>query len=119
MSPLDNDAFGIAKGTMRGNEVPENDRIVPSLVFLKALDDIPAESIAAMWDRNFMLSHDEVSKEAAAEVLRPAGKNEKVREDFYAQARDAYRTDILGEEPLYCDKAPRELEDKLDGEYWK
>jgi L-fucose mutarotase/ribose pyranase (RbsD/FucU family) len=99
--------------------VPENDRIVSSLVFLKALDDIPAESIAAMWDRNFMLSHDEMSKEAAAEVLRPAGKNEKVREDFYAQARDAYRTDILGEEPLYCDKAPRELEDKLDGEYWK
>jgi hypothetical protein len=66
-----------------------------------------------------MLSHDERSKKAAAEVLRPAGKNEKVREDFYAQARDAHRTDILGEGPLYCDKAPRELEDKLDGEYWK
>jgi hypothetical protein len=44
MSPFDNDAFGIAKGTMRGSEVPENDRIVPSLVFLKALDDIPAQS---------------------------------------------------------------------------
>jgi hypothetical protein len=51
--------------------------IVPSLVFLKALDDIPAESITAMYDRNFMLSRDEVSKEAATEVLRPAAKNEK------------------------------------------
>ncbi len=83
MSPLDNHAFGIAKGAMRGNEVPENDRMVPSLVFLKALDDIPAESIAAMWERNFMLSSDAVSREAAGRSFAPRGEKTKKREKTF------------------------------------
>jgi hypothetical protein len=74
MSPLDNHAFGIAKAKMRSNRVDETDRIEPSLVFLNALDSIAPEQVRAMWDRNFLLQHDEI----AASSARFCGRQEKM-----------------------------------------
>jgi hypothetical protein len=119
VSPLDNHAFGIAKGKMRSNKVDETDRLEPSLVFLNALDSIKPEQVQAMWDRNFLLEREEIDRDAIREVLRPKGKNELQRADYFAHARDAYRMDVLGLEPEAADEPPMALQSGLDGAYWK
>jgi transposase len=119
MSPLDNHAFGIAKAKMRSNKVDETDRLEPSLVFLNALDSIKAEQVQAMWDRNFLLEHERVDRDAVNNILRPKGKNELRRADFFAHARDAYRMEVLGLDPKETDQPPIALQSGLDGAYWK
>jgi transposase len=119
MSPLDNHAFGIAKAKMRSNRVDETDRLEPSLVFLNALDSIKPEQVRAMWDRNFLLQHDEIDREAVREILRPSGKNELKRSDYFAHCRDAYAMEVLGLDPEVTDQPPLALQDGLDGVYWK
>ena len=64
MSPLDNHAFGIGKAKMRSNLVDETDRLEPSLVFLNALDSIKPKQVRAMWERNLMLTQEEISRDA-------------------------------------------------------
>jgi transposase len=119
MSPLDDHAFGIAKAKMRSNRVDETDRIEPSLVFLNALDFIKPEQVRAMWDRNFLLQYDEIDQNAVREILRPKGKKGLWREDYFAHARDAYRMEVLGLPPEVTEQPPLELQDGLDGVYWK
>jgi hypothetical protein len=119
MSPLDNHAFGIAKAKMRSNNVDESDRIEPSLVFLNALDSISPEQVQAMWDRNFLLQHDEIDRDAVREILRPSGKNGLWRADFFAHCKDAFRMEVLGLDPEVTDQPPLALQDGLDGVYWK
>jgi transposase len=119
MSPLDNHAFGIAKAKMRSNRVDETDRIEPSLVFLNALDFIKPEQVRAMWDRNFLLQHDEIDRDAIREILRPSGENELRRADYFAHARDAYRMEVLGLDPEETEQPPMALQSGLDGVYWK
>jgi transposase len=119
MSPLDNHAFGIAKAKMRSNNVDETDRIEPSLVFLNALDSISPEQVQAMWDRNFLLQHDEIDRDAVREILRPSGKNGLRRADFFAHCKDAFRMEVLGLDPEVTDQPPLALQDGLDGVYWK
>ena len=119
MSPLDNHAFGIAKAKMRSNRVDETDRLEPSLVFLNALDFIKPEQVRAMWDRNFLLQHDEIDRDAIREILRPSGENELRRADYFAHARDAYRMEVLGFDPEETEQPPMALQSGLDGVYWK
>ncbi len=119
MSPLDNHAFGIAKAKMRSNRVDETDRLEPSLVFLNALDSIKPEQMQAMWDRNLLLQHNEIDREAVREILRPSGKNELKRSDYFAHCRDAYGMEVLGLDPEATDEPPLALQDGLDGVYWK
>jgi hypothetical protein len=90
MSPLDNHAFGIAKAKIRSIRVDETDRLEPSLVFLNAFDSIRPEQVRAMWDRNFLLQHDEIDRDVVREILQPSGENELRRADYFAHARDAY-----------------------------
>jgi transposase len=119
MSPLDNHAFGIAKAKMRSNKVDETDRLEPSLVFLNALDSIRPEQVQAMWDRNFLLQHEEIDRNAIHEILRPKGKNELRRADYFAHARDAFRMEVLGLDPEETEQPPMALQSGLDGAYWK
>jgi hypothetical protein len=119
MSPLDNHAFGIAKAKMRSNRVDETDRLEPSLVFLNALDFIKPEQVRAMWDRNFLLQHDEIDRGLIHEILRPSGENELRRADYFAHARDAYRMEVLGLDPEETEQPPIALQSGLDGVYWK
>jgi transposase len=119
MSPLDNHAFGRAKAKMRANNVDETDRLEPSLVFLNALDSITPEQVQAMWDRNFLLEHDEIDRDAVREILRPSGKNGLRRADFFAHCKDAYRMEVLGLDPEETEQPPLALQDGLDGVYWK
>jgi hypothetical protein len=49
---------------MRSNRVDETDLLEPSLVFLTALDSIAPEQVQAMWDRNFLLEHEKVDRDA-------------------------------------------------------
>ncbi len=119
MSPLDNHAFGIAKAKMRSNRVDETDRLEPSLVFLNALDLIKPEQVRAMWDRNFLLQHDEIDRGLIREILRPSGENELRRADYFAHARDAYRMEVLGLDPKETEQPPMALQSGLDGVYWK
>jgi hypothetical protein len=119
MSPLDNHAFGIAKAKMRANNVDETDRLEPSLVFLNALDSIMPERVQAMWDRNFLLEHDEIDRVAVREILRPSGKNGLRRADYFAHCKDAFRMEVLGLDPDETEQPPLALQDGLDGVYWK
>jgi len=119
MSPLDNHAFGIAKAKMRANNVDESDRIEPSLVFLNALDSISPEKVQAMWDRNLLLEHEKIDRKAVREILQPTGKNGLRRADYFAHCRDAYRMEVLGLPPEATEQPPLELQDGLDGVYWK
>jgi hypothetical protein len=119
MSPLDNHAFGIAKAKMRSKKVDESDRLEPSLVFLNALDSIEPEQVQAMWDRNMLLEQDEIDRDAIHEILRPKGKNEFRRTDYFAQARDAYRMGVLGLDAVETDQPPIALQSGIDGAYWK
>ena len=119
MSPLDNHAFGIAKAKMRANNVDETDRLEPSLVFLNALDSITPEQVQAMWDRNFLLEHDEIDRDAVREILRPLGKNGLRRADYFAHCRDAFRMEVLRLDPEETEQPPLALQDGLDGLYWK
>jgi transposase len=119
ISPLDNHAFGIAKAKMRSNRVDETDRLEPSLVFLNALDSIEPEQVQAMWDHNFLLEREEIDRDAIRQILRPKGKNELQRADFFAHARDAYRMDVLGLGPVETEQPPMALQTGLDGLYWK
>jgi transposase len=119
MSPLDNHAFGIAKAKMRSNRVDEKDRLEPSLVFLNALDSIKPEQVQAMWDRNFLLQHDEIDRDAVREILRPSGKNELEKSDYFAYCKDAYRMEVLGLDPEETEQPPLALQTGLDGVYWK
>jgi hypothetical protein len=104
---------------MRSNKVDETDQLEPSLVFLNALDSIKPQQVQAMWDRNFLLEREEIDRDAIREVLRPKGKNELQRADYFAHARDAYRMDVLGLEPEAADEPPMALQSGLDGAYWK
>ncbi len=119
MSPLDNHAFGIAKAKMRANNVDETDRVEPSLVFLNALDSIKPEQMQAMWDRNFLLQHEEVDRDAVHEILQPSGKNCLRRSDFFAHCKDAFRMEVLGLDPEETEQPPKALQSGLDGVYWK
>jgi hypothetical protein len=119
MSPLDSHAFGIAKAKMRANNVDESDRIEPSLVFLNTLDSILPETVQAMWDRNLLLEHDVIDREAVREILRPTGKKGLRRADYFAHCRDAYRMEVLGLDPEVTEQPPLALQDGLDGVYWK
>jgi hypothetical protein len=73
----------------------------------------------AMWDRNFLLQHDEVDRDAVREILRPSGKNELEKSDYFAHCKDAYRMEVLGLDPEVTDQPPLALQDGLDGVYWK
>jgi hypothetical protein len=115
MSPLDNHAFGIAKAKMRSNLVDETDALEPSLVFLSALDSIKQKQVRAMWERNLMLTQEEISRDA----VRPSGKNELERNDFFAHCKDAFRMEVLGLDPEFTDQPPKALQSGLDGVYWK
>ena len=104
---------------MRSNRVDETDRLEPSLVFLNALDTIRPEQVQAMWDRNFLLEHDEIDRDAVRAVLRPSGKNELRRADFYSHAKDAFRMEVQGLDPIETEQPPMALQTGLDGVYWK
>ncbi len=119
MSPLDNHAFGIAKAKMRADNVDETDRLEPSLVFLNALDSITPEQVQAMWDRNFLLEHDEVDRDAVREILQPSGKSGLRRADYFAHCKDAFRMEVLGLDPEETEQPPKALQSGLDGVYWK
>ncbi len=119
MPPLDNHAIGIAKAKMRSNLVDETDRLEPSLVFLNALDSIEPKQVRAMWERNFMLDQEEISRDAVHKILRPSGKNELERADFFAHCKDAFRMEVLGLDPEATDKPPKQLRTGLNGAYWK
>ena len=119
ISPLDNYCFGIAKGAMRSSRLKSDDRLGPSLLFLHTLDMIKPESIRRMWERNFMLTDNEVDLEAVKKHLRPKGRNERIREDYYDYCKDAYRMDVLKKDPMYTDQPPLKLQHGLDGVYWE
>jgi hypothetical protein len=72
-----------------------------------------------MWDRNFMLQHEEIDRNAIHEILRPKGKNELRRADYFAHARDAFRMEVLGLDPEETEQPPMALQSGLDGAYWK
>ena len=119
MSPLDNHAFGIAQAKMRSNLVDETDRLEPSLVFLNALDSIKPKQVQAMWNRNLMLTQEDISRDAVCKILRPSGKNELERNDFFAKCKDAFRMEVLGLDPKFTDQPPMALQSGLNGAYWK
>ena len=119
LSPLDNHAFGIAKAKMRSNRVDESDRLEPSLVFLNALDSIRPEQMQAMWDRNLFLEEDEIDSEAVREILRPAGKNELERQEYFTKCKNAFGIEVLGCNPEEVGQLPKALHSNLNGAYWK
>jgi hypothetical protein len=123
MSPLDNHVFGIAKAKMRSNLVDETDRLEPSLVF-ECLGFDQAKAGVSMWERNLMLTQEEISRDAVCKILRPSGKNEGKNEleiwnDFFAYCKDAFRMEVLGLDPKFTDQPPKALQSRLDGVYWK
>ncbi len=119
MSPLDNHAFGIAKAKMHSNRVDETDRLEPSLVFLNALDSIRPEQVQAMWDRNFFLDEDEIDREAVREILRPSGKNDLERQEYFAQCKNAFGIEGLGWDPEAVGQPTKALHSTLNGASWK
>jgi hypothetical protein len=86
---------------------------------LNALDSITPEQVQAMWDRNFLLEHEEVDCDAILEILQPKGKNELKRSDYFAHSKDAFRMEVLGLDPEVTDQPPRALQDGLDSVYRK
>jgi hypothetical protein len=119
LSPLDNHAFGIAKAKMRSNRVDETDRLEPSLVFLNALDSIRPEQVQAMWDRNLFLEEDEIDRDAVREILRPSGKNELERQEYFTKCKNAFGIEVLGWDPEVVGQPPKALRSNLSGAYWK
>jgi hypothetical protein len=81
---------------MRSNLVDETDRLEPSLVFLNALDSIKPKQVRAIWERNLMLTQEEISRDAVRKILRPSGKNELERNDFFAHCKDEFRMEVFG-----------------------
>jgi hypothetical protein len=81
---------GIAKAKMRSNLVDETDRLEPSLVFLNALDSIKQKQVRAMWERNLMLTQEEISRDAVRKILRPSGKNELKEMTFLRTAKMSF-----------------------------
>jgi hypothetical protein len=87
--------------------VDETDGLEPSLVFLNALDSIKPKQVRIMWERNLMLTQEEISRDAVCKILRPSGKNELGRNDFCAHCKDAFRMEVLGLDPEFTDQPPK------------
>jgi len=104
---------------MRSNRVDESDRLEPSLVFLNALDSIRPEQVQAMWDRNFFLEEDEIDHDAVREILRPSGKNELERQEYFTKCKNAFGIEVLGCDPEEVGQPPKALDCNLSGPYWK
>ncbi len=69
-----------------------------------------------MWERNLMLTQEDIRRDAVCKILRPSGKNELERNDFFAHCKDAYRMQVLGLDPKFTDQPPKALQSGLDGD---
>jgi hypothetical protein len=43
--------------------------------------------VQAMWDRNFFLEEDEIDRDTVREILRPSGKNELERQEYFTRGQ--------------------------------
>lgn len=118
LSPLDNWLNAIAKNLWRADRTNSNFSY-DALILLKKLESVGQLDITKMWTHNFMLDAPKVTLTAVEEMLGEVRSKTPVRQVCADQYRDAYMSwsEMHTEIPL--GQMSVELEQDLDGVYWK